>query len=341
MKRWIGPLFGIALAFALTLIAGESPWTVAQILYHSAFGSSYDLGVTLFYTTPLIFTGLAVAIAFHAGLFNIGAEGQLAMAAAAAAGVGVLMPNLPPIVAPVTAIVISLAVGAMWGLLAGWLRAVRGSHEVIVTILLNFVASGLTSWFILGVIPNPASQNPESALVAPNYQFKEHDLLAQLFPDTGLSFALPVAIILAVLVWIVLEKTVWGFEIRALGQNPQAARRAGVPVTRRQMQVMAVAGAFAGGVALSEVIGHAGQFRIGFSPEYGFIGIAVALLARNNPIGVIFSAFFMAALHKGASDLDLETDTITRDFSHVLQALIILGVGLRGWRGFSNKRRKE
>lgn len=333
MKRWIGPLLGLVVAFALTFLAGENPWSVAKILFHSAFGSAYDFGLTLFYTTPLIFTGLSVAIAFHGGLFNIGAEGQLMMAAAAAAGVGVLFPNVAPIVAPATAILVALGAGALWGALAGWLRAVRGSHEVIVTILLNFVASGLTSWFILSLIPNPQSQNPESAVVAPAYQLKEYDVLAGLFPDTGVSFALPVAIALAVALWVVLQKTIWGFEVRALGQNPEAARRAGVPVVKRRIQIMALAGAFAGGVALSEVIGHVGQFRVGFSPDYGFIGIAVALLARNNPLGVIASAFFMAALHKGASDLDLETATITRDFSHVIQALIILGVGLRGWRG--------
>lgn len=340
MKRWIGPVSGLALALSLSLLAGENPLNVAMILLRSAFGSPYDFGVVLFYVTPLIFTGLSVAIAFHAGLFNIGAEGQLLVAAAAAAGFGVMCPEVPAVVAPWLALLVGLAAGASWGALAGWLRAVRGSHEVIVTILLNFVASGLVSWFVLQVIPNPNSQNPESAPVAPQYLLKDSDPVAALFPDTGVSLALPVAILTAVALWILLRKTVWGFEIRAVGQNAQAARRAGVPVARRRIEAMAAAGALAGGIALAEVLGHAGQFRIGFSPDYGFIGIAVALLARNNPLGVIFAAFFMAVLHKGAADLDIETDTITRDFSRVIQALIILGVGLRGWRGF-RRRRKE
>lgn len=329
--RWVGPALALLLALSLSLIAGESPWNVTKILYESAFGSLYDFGVTLFYTTPLIFTGLSVAVAFHAGLFNIGAEGQLLMACATAAGIGVLFPNLPPVLAPIIAIVGACFAGAAWGAIVGALKAYRQSHEVIVTILLNFIATGLTTWFVLDVIPNPNSQNPESALVAPQYQNKANDLLMRLFPDSGVNFSLVVAVLAAVVLWLVLKKSRWGFEIKAAGFNPVAAERAGIEVPQRQMQAMALAGMLAAGVALSEIIGSTGQFKIGFSPDYGFIGIAVALLARNNPIGLIFSAFFMASLHKGAAALDLETDTITRDFARIIQALMILGVGLRYW----------
>lgn len=334
MKKWWGALLGLTIAMSLTWLAGENPAHIAMILFRSAFGSSYDLGLTLFYTTPLIFTGLAVAVALRGGLFNIGAEGQLTMAAAAATGCGVLLPHVPFPAAVLLALLAAVLTGMAWGGFAGWMRAYRGSHEVIVTILMNFVAASLASWFVLSVIPNPNSQNPESAMVGAGYQFSSIDPFVKWFPDTGLSLALPVAILLAIVVWIVLQKTAWGFEIRALGQNPDAARRAGVPVEKRWFQLMALSGGLAAGVALSEILGHSGQFKIGFSPDYGFIGVAVALLARGNPLGVLVSAFFMAALHKGASDLDLETATITRDFSKILQALIILGISLRGWRGF-------
>lgn len=329
LNRWLPPLLGLLLALSLSLLAGESPWHVAVILGRSAFGSLYDLGLTLFYTTPLIFTGLSVALAFHAGLFNIGAEGQLLMACAAAAAVGVLAPGLPPGLAPVVAFLAALALGGAWGALAGWLRARRGTHEVIVTILLNFVAAGLTSWWVLELIPNPDSQNPESARVAPAFQFKSWDPFASWFPDTGLSLAFAAALAAAALIWIALYRTVWGFEVRAMGANADAAARSGVPVARRRVQVMFAAGALAAGVALAEVLGHSGQFKIGFSPEYGFIGIAVALLAGNRPGLIVLAAFLLAALHKGASELDLETETITRDFSKVIQALIIAAVGLR------------
>lgn len=328
-RRWLGASLGLLVAFLLPLVIGENPVRVVAILFQSAFGSNYDLGLTLFYTTPLIFTGLSVALAFQAGLFNIGAEGQLLVGSVAAAAFGVWVPGLPPVLAPCAALLAAVIAAALYGGLAGWLRARRGSHEVIVTILLNFVAAGLTSWIVLNIIPNPRSQNPESIPVAPNYTFADIDPFARWFPDTGLSLAFPIAILLAIATWWWLRRSAWGFELRAVGQNPLAARRAGVPVERRQIQALAVAGGLAGFVSLAEVLGHSGQFRIGFSPDYGFIGIAVALLAGNNPIGVIFAAFLMGALHKGASELDMETATITRDYSKIIQALIILGVGLR------------
>src|SRR5262249_8053510 len=140
---------GLALGLSVTWFAGENPWHVLRILAHSAFGSSYDLGMTLFYSTPLVFTGLSVAIAFHAGLFNIGAEGQLTLGALAAAACGALWPKLPAPLAPVLAALAALLAGTLWGAIPGWLRARRGSHEVINTIMLNFVAAGLASYVAL------------------------------------------------------------------------------------------------------------------------------------------------------------------------------------------------
>ncbi|WP_347355979.1 ABC transporter permease [Bdellovibrio sp.] len=341
MKRIFGFLLGLTLALLLTLFAGENPWNVFTILVRSAFGSMYDLGLTLSYTTPLIFCGLSVAIGFHAGLFNIGAEGQMTMAVVTAAAVGVLFPQVPFPLAPILAVLAALAAGGLWGWIAGWLRAERGSHEVIITIMMNFIAAGLAGWFALKIIPNPESQNPETALISPNYMFKDYDLIARLFPDTPANASLIFAIVIAVLMWIFLWKTAWGFKLRAVGANPEAAHRSGISEKKVQIAAMTLAGALAGFVALSEVVGSAGQYRIGFSPDYGFIGIAVALMASNNPLGIIVSAFLMGALHKGASDLDLETSTITRDFSRIIQALVILGVVAQGyWEWFKHKRRK-
>lgn len=341
-KTFAGFLLGLTIALLLTMLAGESPLHIGGVLFRSAFGSIYDLGLTLFYTTPLIFCGLSVALAFHAGLFNIGGEGQLTMATLTAAAIGVFLPNVPFPIAPILALAGALAMGALWGFIAGWLRAVRGSHEVIVTIMLNFIAAGLSSWFTLRVIPNPASQNPETAPVGAGYMLKDYDLIARFFPDTPVSAALVVAILVAVSVWVLLWKTTFGYELRAVGANPEAANRAGISEKKIKIGAMALAGALAGFVALGEVMGSAGQFKIGFSADYGFIGIAVALLAQNNPIGVIFAAFLMAALHKGASDLDLETTTITRDFSKIIQSLIILGVASHGlWMWKMRHRGKE
>lgn len=342
MKRIFGLILGLTIALLLTLFAGENPWNIFLILMKSAFGSMYDLGLTLSYTTPLIFCGLSVAIGFHAGLFNIGAEGQMIMGVITAAAVGVLFPNIPFPLAPIVAFFAAISMGAFWGWIPGWLRAYRGSHEVIITIMLNFIAAGLASWFTLQIIPSPNSQNPETAMVSANYMFKDYDLIARLFTDTPANASLGFAIVFAVLLWVFLWKTTWGFDLRAVGSNPEAAHRAGISEKKMQMLAMAMAGAFAACVALSEVLGSAGQYRMGFSPDYGFIGIAVALLANNNPLGIIAAAFLMGALHKGASDLDLETTTITRDFSRIIQALIILGVVAQGyWEWIKVKRKRK
>lgn len=335
LRKILGPLIGLsvglAIALLITLIAGENPLTILQIIVKSAFGSTYDFGLTLSYTTPLIFCGLSVAIAFHAGLFNIGAEGQLTIAAVTAAAVGVLYPTIPFPLAPLLALTAALVSASLWGGFVGWLRAIRGSHEVIITIMMNFIAAGLASWFTLKIIPNPNSQNPESAMVSANYLLKDIDPISKLFPDTPANLGIIVAIVLSILLWIFLWKTPWGFELRAVGQNPEAAQRAGISQKKWQIIAMTAGGALAGFVALCEVLGSAGQYRIGFSPDYGFIGIAVALAANNNPLGVLATAFLMGALHKGASDLDLETATITRDFSKIIQACVILGVSATGF----------
>lgn len=340
LKISFGFLLGLAAALLLTFFAGESPWHIFLVLVKSSFGSVYDFGMTLSYVTPMIFCGLSVAVAFHAGLFNIGAEGQLTVGTLAAAWVGVAFPNVPFPLAPLLAFAAAVAAGGLWGGIAGWLRAVRGSHEVIVTIMMNFIAAGLASWVTLNLIPNPNSQNPETAVVGAGYLTKNYDLIARWFPETPANFSLVVAVLLAAALWIFLWKTSLGFELRAVGANPEAARRAGISEKKIRVLAMVLAGAFAGMVGLSEVVGSAGQYRIGFSPDYGFIGIAVALLALNNPLGIVVSAFLLGALHKGATDLDLETATITRDFSRIIQAMIILGVSAQGyWIWIQSRRR--
>ncbi|MGZ3737273.1 MAG: ABC transporter permease, partial [Bdellovibrionota bacterium] len=190
------------------------------------------------------------------------------------------------------------------------------------------------SWAITGFLQNPEVQNPETHVVGDNYFLRHIDPVARLFGDAPVSLAFPVAVLAAIAVWIFLWRTPWGFELRACGSNEDAAETAGINVARTRQWAMALAGALAGCVALGEVLGSAGRYRLGFSPDYGFIGIAVALLAGNNPIGIIFSALLFGALHKGAADLDIETEHVTRDLSLVIQALVIFGVSLAGaWRG--------
>lgn len=327
-------ILGLGVGLAFTRFAGESPLHVLNVLYQSAFGSAYDLGMTLFHATPLIFTGLSVAVAFHSGLFNIGAEGQLLFGALAAAVVGKSLPSLPPVVAPAIAVTAAFSAGAVWGAIPGWLRARRGSHEVINTIMFNFIAAGVTSWLVLEPLRNPDTQNPETAPIASVYQLAPWEV----FDGAPVGPALLLALVCALGLWFFLSRTSLGYEIRAVGQSENAARTAGIDAARIRILAMALAGGLAGLVAMGEVLGNSGRFKVGFSPDYGFMGIAVALLARNHPIGILFASVLFGALHKGAMDLDLETENVTRDLALVLQACVILSVSADGlWSWFKKK----
>lgn len=337
-KSMFGFSIGLFCALALTFFAGENPFHIGWILLKSAFGSSYDLGLTLYYTTGLVFTGLSVSLAFSAGLFNIGAEGQLLMASLAATCLGIFFPEIPFPWAPLLAVLAAALAGAFWAFIPAVLKIYRGSHEVIVTMMMNFIAAGLCSWVVLKAIPNTESQNPESAKMAPAFLFQDYDFIKKIFGDSPVSLALLLAVGAALTWWFVRKYTRWGYEVQISGLNPLAAERAGVRVAQIQIQALCWSGALAAGVAVAEVLGNSGQFRIGFSPEFGFIGIAVALMARNHPLGILLSAFLMGALHKGASDLDFETTTITRDFSKIIQGVIILFVAVESYRTFKKRK---
>ncbi|MFZ9594673.1 MAG: ABC transporter permease [Bdellovibrionia bacterium] len=341
LLKWLQPLgsvlLGLGIGLLITAWAGENPWNVFRILMNCAFGSRYDLGMTLFYATPLIFTGLSVAVAFHAGLFNIGAEGQLEVGALLMAAVGIYFPNLPFPLAPLVGLLAGMIGGALWGAIPGWLKVKRGSHEVINTIMLNFISAGLCSWVTLYVLKNPHSQNPETARIGASYLIPQFSA----FQEAPVSVAIFMALGVAFLVWFFLWKTTWGFELRAVGQNELAARSAGIDVGRMKILALSIAGGLAGLVGVSEVLGNLGRFKMGLSPGYGYLGVAVALLGRNSPLGVVFAALLFGALHKGSSDLDLETEAITRDFSLILQALVILSVSAEGVWGRLGKKWKK
>ncbi len=328
------PIFAVLLGVALSLIAvkllGDSPILVLKTLVKSSVGTREDLGMTLFYATPLIFTGLSVAVAFQAGLFNIGAEGQLMWGAMAAAIVGIVGKNVPGALAPVLAAVAAMVAGAVWGFIPGWLRARRGSHEVINTIMMNFIAVGVTSYLTLYHFKTEENQIPETAHIAPQFMLSRWAW----FGDTPLNTSFLIAIGTAIFIWLLLWRTTLGYEIRAVGDSEEASRTVGIDSARIRMIAMSLAGAVAGMVGINEVLGSAGKFQVGFSPEYGFMGIAVALLGRNRPFGVVCSAILFGALYKGAGALDMETEKVTRDFSQILQALIILTVSATGFWEF-------
>ncbi len=313
---------GLALGLALTALFGENPFHVAQILWLSAFGSWYDFGATLSFATPLLFTGLSVSLAYRAKLFNVGAEGQMLAGAMAVAAVGIKAPELP--LGLVWGIAAAAIAGAGWGGIAGLLKTKRGSHEVITTLMLNFIAAGMTSLVCVEILKDPASQNPETLPVGAAFRFAK----LTLFDDAPVHHALTLAVCLSLVLYIVFNFTGAGYALRAVGLNPAAARGGGLDVARIQLGAMAGAGALAGLAGAAEVMGQAGRLRLDFSPGYGFTGIAVALLARANPIGAIFSALLFGALHKGGIDLDFETNTVTQELSMVIQAMVIIAMAM-------------
>lgn len=329
---------GLALGLLVTLAAGDNPIQVLGILAKSAFGSAYDFGMTLFYATPLILTGLAVAIPFRAGLFNIGAEGQLTLGALGMATIGILFPNLPAFIGVPLALLGGFVCGAAWGALPGWLKARRGSHEVITTIMLNFVASGLASYVTLYLLKGTENQNPETLPIGQNYRFEPW----KIFGDAPVSIAIVISLGLCVVFWFFFARTRLGFQMQAVGENEKAAHTAGIRADRIKILAMGIAGGLAGLVGIGEVLGYSHKFKFGFSAGYGFTGIAVALLARGQPLGVIASGLLFGALHKGTADLDLETENVTRDVSLVLQACVILSVAAEAfWSGVFRKFRER
>jgi ABC-type uncharacterized transport system permease subunit len=333
---WLGLIFGIAISCLLALFFKENPLHVLKVLTTSFFSSKFDLGLTLFYTTCLIFTGLAFSIPLKSGLFHIGSEGQILAAAFTAAYLGFGV-QLPFFISLILVVLGTLLIGFLSASIISVFKIFRNAHEVVVAIMLNFILAAFSTWLTVNYLQNPDSQNPETALIQPAMQFLKNDPLKTYFENSAVSSFFILAVMICFAVYYVENKTVFGYQMTAFGRNPLAAGRLGISRSKMIFSSMGAAGLFSAFVALNEVLGNSFQYKIGFSPQYGFLGIAVALLARQNPIGIIFSAFLMACLHKGASDLDLETQFLTRDYSKILQALIIFSVAAsyylveKGW----------
>jgi len=289
-------------------------------LFSGAFGSVQAISNTLVESTPFMFAGLAVAVGFKCGLFNIGAEGQLAMGSLAAAVAGFSITGLPAFIHLPLALIIGALGGAAWGAIPGFLRARTGAHEVIVTIMMNYIAIRLTDYLIKGPFRDTSSSAPRTPFVAESAW-----LPLLLGSNYRLHAGFLIAIVMAFFVNWLLNRTTTGFEIGTVGANPGAARYAGMSITRNFVLAMSMSGALAGLAGASTVLGVEHNLKSSFSAGYGFDSIAVALLAKSNPIGIIPAAIFWGALRNGAGLMQMQSG-ISINLINIIQALVIMFV---------------
>ncbi len=325
------PLLAVLLAFIVggivVLLIGDSPIQTYRLLIGSAFSWPDGIGYTLFYATPLIFTGLAVAVAFRCGLLNIGAEGQLYIGAFAAAWIGIKFAGLSGWVLLPMCCLAAIIGGALWGGIPGLLKARFGSHEVINTIMLNFVAVALVSYFTQYHYKVPGDPILETTMIGSGAHIARLGKFIPGLPERiPVNLAFILAIISCALVYVLLWKTKWGYEIRATGANPSAAEYGGISIRKQIILAMAISGGLAGMVGINEVLGYRYRYYDGFSANYGFVGIAVALLGRNHPVGVFLAAILFAILLRGGIFVDAYTIHVSKDIVDMLQGIVIVFV---------------
>jgi ABC-type uncharacterized transport system permease subunit len=342
-------LFLAAFVAAIVLLAiGQSPVEALTVMVNGALGSAYGWGYTLYYATSFVFTGLAVTIAFHGGLFNIGGEGQALLGGLGVALVCLYIPFPHWTLALLAAMIASMAFGAAWAAVPAYLQARRGSHIVITTIMFNYIAAALLIYILVNVLRPTGSMDPASArFPVTSVLPKFHDIpfLQDLFlkygPDGAVKLTkdgLPtyqrvpanvtffIALAACVGVWRLLWHTKLGYEIRAFGKQEKAANYAGISSFKIIMLAMVLSGAFSGLMAINNVMGQAGRLLQNSAEGAGFIGIAVALMGRNHPLGVLMAAILFGFLYQGGASLGLQT-TIPIELRTVLQGLVILFTG--------------
>ncbi|MES5045154.1 ABC transporter permease [Rhizobium nepotum] len=340
LPNWISygllPLLNVITAFLISGLVvwsiGENPLAALRLLIEGALGRGDAIGFTLFYTTSFIFTGLSVAVAFHAGLFNIGSEGQAYIGGLGAALVALALDRYVPWYVTMPFAVIGAAVfGAAWAFIPAWLQAKRGSHIVITTIMFNFIAAALMVYLLVNVLIVPGKMAPETRTFLPGGQLPKLDWLMALFGlklgPAPFNVSFLIALVMCFLVWVLIWRTKLGYEMRTLGVSPSAAIYAGIPYARTVIIAMLISGGLAGMMALNPVMGASARLQVEFVGGAGFVGIAVSLMGRSHPLGILFSALLFGILYQGGADLSFEMPNITREMIVVIQGLVILFAG--------------
>ncbi len=339
MPKWADvvliPLISLILAAALSALVilgiGEDPVAAVKMMVSGALGSTYGWGYTLYYATNFMFTGLAVAVAFHARLFNIGGEGQAMLGGLGVALMCLYVPWPHWSLALIGATTLAALFGAAWAMIPAWLQARRGSHIVITTIMFNFIASAVLNYVLVNLMRPKGSMDPATARFPEAAHLPTlHELLAPI--GIGFSKAAPanvsllVAVAACILVWLLIWRTRLGYEIRAYGHSETGALYAGISPVKITMITMLISGGLAGMMAINNVMGEAERLVLNATEGAGFIGIAVALMGRSHPFGVFLAAILFGFLYQGGAELALWT-SIPRELIVVIQALVILFTG--------------
>ncbi len=325
---FLGIITALIVGALIIAVSGFNPWDAYSGLFLGAFGNWEALNGTLATTTPYIFTTLAVAFSFRAGLFNIGAEGQLRVGAIAAAWMGINAGGLPIFLAVPLTLAFGWLGGMLWGAIPGFLKAFSGAHEVITTIMLNYISAFITSFLVGSDGPLRGKRFNSTDSIGENAR------LSPVFENNPLHWGFFLAILSAFLVYWLLEKTPLGFEIKTIGANPSAARYAGIKVARITVITMSISGLLAGMAGALEVMGSPGlyyRYNANLGGGYGFDSIAIALLAKSNPIATIPAALLFAALRSGATKMQFQTidangQQLPGDLISIIQALVIIFV---------------
>jgi ABC-type uncharacterized transport system permease subunit len=329
------PLLNVGAAFFISglvvLAIGENPLEAVKILIAGALGDLEGIGFTLYYATSFIFTGLAVAICFHAGLFNIGVEGQAYGAGLGAALVALYLGFLPGYSLVIVAIAAAALFGAAFAAIPGYLQAKRDSHIVITTIMFNYIASALMGYLLVDVLRTPSQMNAETRQFPPGGIVPQfHEILKPLgivWPVTPFNLSFLLALAAALGVWVLIWRTRLGYEIRTVGVNPTAAVYGGISPARITIITTLLSGALAGGLAVNVILGEEHRLILEFTAGFGFVGIAVALMGRAHPVGSILAAILFGVLYQGGAELAFDKPKISRDMIIVIQGLVVLFAG--------------
>lgn len=340
LPNWINyallPLVNLILAFLVSgfvvWVIGESPYEALKLMLAGALGRGEGIGFTLYYATNFIFAGLSVAVAYHAGLFNIGSEGQAYVGGLGAALVALALDHYVPWYVTMPFAIIGAALfGAAWAFIPAWLQAKRGSHIVITTIMFNFIGAALMVYLLVNVLIVPGKMAPETRTFLEGGQLPKLDWLMAMFGlklgPAPFNVSFLIALVMCVLVWVLIWRTKLGYEMRTMGISRSAAAYAGISYVRIVIIAMLISGGLAGMMALNPVMGASARLQVEFVGGAGFVGIAVSLMGRSHPIGIVLAAILFGVLYQGGAELSFDMPNITRDMIVVIQGLVILFAG--------------